>query len=847
MVESRNLSFWDPTATAREPSMQELGKFQKISEKSLHKRLFEFGTFVLDPQKRLLLREGQPVSLTPKAFEVLLALAESNGEVLSKEDLMRLVWPDTVVEEGNLSRNISTLRKALGESPTDHRYIVTVSGRGYRFVGELRGPWHESAQLEALENGSFALVRSVTPDLQEVNGAQNLVTATAVLTPSSARSGAGHSFFGSFAPRWSWSSAGILGAAALMLGVASLFLFKLRSKPGLNETDQILISDFTNTTGDTVFDDTLKQAITVQLAQSPYLNILADATISSTLKLMTKPPDTKLTPEVARDLCQRAGCKAYIAGTVASMGSQFVIGLNAVDCVTGNTLAQQQVTARNKEYVLKALDEAATKIRKRLGESLSTLERYDTPLEQATTPSLEALKAFTQGNLARDRKGDAETIPFFKRAIELDPQFAMAYDALGLTYSNLDEPGLASEYITKAQRLRERTSELEKFDIAANYSQIVTGELENANQISELWAQTYPRDPYPHNILGVNFEFLGQHEKALGEITEAIRLNPDGVVLYSDLMENYTALNRLDEAKATYEKALARQLDHTYLHADRYSIAFLQNDRTEMDRQLAWAAGRTGTEDLLLSLESDTRAFFGNLEKAREYSFRAFTAAQHANQKETAALWQMNSALREAEFGNLIRARKDTAAALLVATTRDVQILSALVMARTGDLQRSRDIADDLGKRFPHNTVMNRYWLPSIRAAIELNQRNPSKALEILRAVSPYDFAYPNPQVEVGRYLYPVYLRGQAYLLTGQGREAAAEFQKFPDYRTMVVNCPLASLARLGLARAYVLQDDLAQARSAYQGFFAQWKDADADISVLRQAVAEYAKLNEVK
>ena len=817
--------------------MEKLRKFPKIPENIPQRCFYAFGPFRLDRTKRLLMREGEPIPLGSKDFDLLLALVEQRGEVLVKEELLQSVWPDAVVEEGNLNRHVATLRKALGDSPDEHGYIVTVPGRGYRFVAEVRelrgDPGHQVGHaVDRVAAGEEAEDWVRAPFVAVSVPSFGVSRSAAPSHPLGIRIGS------------TWLMVGVVvTVAVIVLAIAGARWLPLRAKPILTNTDYVLICDFANTTGDPVFDDTMKQAISVQLGESPFLNILSDASVRASLKLMTKPPDTRLVPDVARDLCQRAGAKVYIAGTIASIGSQYVIGLNAVSCQAGDTLAQQQVTAKSKEHVLKALDEAAAKIRSRLGESLSTLQNYDTPLEQATTSSLEALKAFTQGNLARDRKGDAATIPFFKRAIELDPQFALAYDALGLTYSNLDEPGLASESISKAYALRERASEREKFDIDANYSQIGTGELEKANQVAELWAQAYPRDPYPHNLLGVNFEFLGQYDKAVVEILEAVRLHPEGVVLHSDLMEDYTALNRLDLAKATYKTALDRKLDHAYLHADRYGIAFLENDQAEMGRQLAWAVGRPGGEDLLLSLESDTRAFFGNLEKAREYSWRAFASSQHANQKETAALWQMNSALREAEFGNFERARRDTAAALAVATTRDVQILAALVLARAGDSQRSQEIADDLAKRFPRNTVVKYYWLPSIRAAIELNQRNPSRALEILGAVSPYDFAYPNPQAEVGRYLYPVYLRGQAYLLMSQGSAAAVEFQKFLDHRTVVINCPLAALARLGLARAYALQADPSKARIAYQDFFALWKDASLSTPVFKQASAEYARL----
>ena len=641
---------------------------------------------------------------------------------------------------------------------------------------------------------------------------------------------------------WWWLPI-VMALTAITLAVAGERLLFLRAKPILTNKDYILISDFANTTGDPVFDDTLKQAISVQLSQSPFLNIVSDARVSATLKLMTKTPDTPLSSDVARQVCQRSDAKVYIAGTLARFGSQFVVGLNAVNCQTGDSVAQEQATANSKEEVLGSLDKASGKIRSKLGESLGTLQKYDTPLVQATTPSLEALNAFSQGDLARDRKGEAAAIPFFKRAIELDPQFALAYNALGLSYSNLDEPGLASENISKAYALRDRASELEKFHIAANYSQIVTGELEKADETSELWAQTYPRDPYPHNLLGINFEFLGQYDKAAGEILEAIRLHPDGVVLRSDLMENYIALNRLDQAKATYQAALNRNLDHAYLHADRYAVGFLEGDRTEMDRQVAWAAAKPGAEDLLLSLESDTSAFQGNLGKARELSQQAVDSALRAGQKETAALWQMNAALREAEFGDVAHSRQDVQAGLRMASSRDVRILGALALARAADSGRARKMEEDLARDFPLNTVINNYWLPVIRAAVEFDQKNPVKAIEILKVTAPYEIAYPNPQVGVGRFLYPVYLRGEAYLRLRQAGKAVTEYRKFLDHSSIVVNCPLGSLAHLQLARAHSALGDTAEARSAYQDFFKLWKDADTDIPILKEAKVEYAKL----
>jgi eukaryotic-like serine/threonine-protein kinase len=503
--------------------MQEFGKFPKKSERPRYMGLYEFGPFCLNPLKRIVLRDGEPLPLTPKCFDLLLALVEHPGEVLVKEELMESVWPDTVVEEGNLNRNISTLRKALGESPNDHRYIVTVPGRGYRFVAIVREV-PDDHPMVSRHAPQGAVIGESLEFPHEPFARKATVQLLPVPSPSIVRSQFPQRFSGLRRPII-WVAA---GAVACSLALVIVFRVGFRTKPVLSPTDQVLIADFSNTTGDAVFDDTLKQAVSVQLTQSPYLNILSDARVRSMLKLMTKPPDTKITADIARDLCQRAGARAYIAGSIKNLGTQYVIGLSAIECRSGDPIALEQEAAQSKEQVLNALDAATTKLRGKLGESLSTMERFDASLVQATTSSLEALQAFSQGDMARDRKGDAAAVPFFKRAIELDPNFALAYDALGITYSNLDEPGLAGENITKAYALRGRTSEREKFEIATNYSQIATGELEKANQIAEQWAQAYPRDSYPHNILGVNYEFLGQYEKAVAEMSEAARLNPDG-------------------------------------------------------------------------------------------------------------------------------------------------------------------------------------------------------------------------------------------------------------------------------------------------------------------------------
>ncbi len=637
-----------------------------------------------------------------------------------------------------------------------------------------------------------------------------------------------------------FAAAGVLAIAAI---VALAFMLRARHAHVLTEQDTLVLADFDNTTGDPVFDDTLKQAMAVQLAQSPFLSILSDAKTRAVLKLMAKPPGTKVTGDVARDLCQRAASKAYIEGSIARLGSEYVIGVNAINCATGDPLAQEQVTAESKEKVLKALDGATTKLRQRLGESLASIQKFDVPIVQDTTVSLEALKSLSQGRRTLLEKGPEAAIPYFKHAVELDPNFAAAYAALGTSYTNLWEPTLASENLRKAYELRDQVSDRERYWVSGLYYHLVTGDLEKAAETYQLWAEDYPREYAPRGDLGAIYGYLGRYDQAATEMEEDVRLNPDSVVGYVNLMSHYTALNRLPEAKAAYQKAKARNLDVAFLHLNLYGIAFLETDTAEMQRQAAWASGKPAAENLLLSAEADTEAYGGRLRRARELTQQAVESAVRNNQQETAAGWQMNAALREAEFGNDPPALQRVDAVLTNSSSREMQILGALALARAGDFKRAEQIADDLGKRYPSDTVVNRYWLPAIRGAIEIDRKNPSKAIDALADAVPYELGNPLPQAEIGAYLYPVYVRGQSYLLLRDGTNAAAEFQKFLDHPGITVNCPLGALARLQLGRAYALTGDKGIARVAYSDFLKLWKDADAEIPVLRQAKAEYERL----
>ena len=558
---------------------------------------------------------------------------------------------------------------------------------------------------------------------------------------------------------------------------------------------------------------------------------------------MGRPPEERLTNQIAREICQRTGSTAVLEGTISSLGSEYIVGLEAANCRTGDSLAQEQVQAARKEDALKALGDAITRMRPKLGESLSTVQQFDVPLVEATTSSLEALKAFSLGEKEFNRQ-ESSAIPNYQRAVELDPNFAAAHLRLGELYAaDLQEPGLAAEHIRKAYELRDRVSESERFEITVGYYALVTGEVEKSIQTSQSWAQAYPRIAIPHVNMGFLYAYLGRYEDEVKEETEAIRLVPTNGPAYANLMEGYTALNRLDEAKAVYRQALEQKKEGQFLHDDMYAVAFLEDDSGEMQRQIAAVPGKPGVEDILFSSESDTEAFHGRLEKARQLTDQAVTSAQRADEKEAAALWRLNSALREVEFGNLQRARQEVNRGLAIASTRDVQTLAAVTAACAGDQARARSLADELQQQFPLNTTLNHYWLPVARAYIEVRGDHPARALTLLQEAAPYDLAFPLPQYSEGGQLYPPYVRGQAYLALRQGKEAASEFQTLIDHRAIVVNSPLAALAHLGLARAYAVQGNAGKARDAYQDFLTLWKDADPDIPILKEAKAEYAKL----
>ena len=609
------------------------------------------------------------------------------------------------------------------------------------------------------------------------------------------------------------------------------------SAAALTEKDTVVLADFENKTGDTVFDDALKQALAVELGQSPFLNVLSDRKVSDTLGMMGRPKNERVTADVGRELCVRTGSKAVLGGTVSSFGSHFLIDLSAVACNSGDTLAKEQAEAASKEEVLKALSKASSSLRIKLGESLPSVQKFEVPVE-ATTASLEALKNYSMAITATRERGDASSIPFYKRAIELDPKFATGYSGLAVAYGNLNQRTLAQENAVKAYALRERVSEREKLRIAATYF-TTTGEMEKEIQTYELWTVNYPRDSVPHGNLGNCYANLGQHEKSVREYQEALRLSPS-VSSYSNLGLEYINLNQLEQAKAMLDEALAHKLDGGGLRTIIYLLAFLRGDTAGMEQQIAWGSGKPGDEDPLLSAQSDTEAYYGRMSKARDFSRRAVDSAKRADSKEAAALWQANAALREAELGNAAAAKQGAATALSLSEGREVKLTAALALARAGDRGQAKALGEELARAYSTNTMLKLYWFPTVNAAIELDKGNSSQALLDLEAAAPYELGGAGTFVN---YVYPAYVRGLTDLQAHNGAAAVAEFQKLLDHRGLVGNFVTEAVVRLQIGRAYALQGDTAKAKAAYQDFLTVWKDADPDIPILIAAKAEYAKL----
>ena len=637
-------------------------------------------------------------------------------------------------------------------------------------------------------------------------------------------------------PRKLWKIA--VPVVALLLAIAAGFFFYTRRSQALTEKDSILLADFVNTTGDAVFDGTLKQALAVQLEQSPYLNVLPQSRIQAALRLMGRSPDERLTNDVAREICVRDGVKAMLAGSISALGSHYVIDLNAVNAQTGDSLARTQVESDSKEQVLKSLDKAASDLRQKLGESIGSVQKFATPLEQATTSSLEALQAFTLGQAEHSKLEDEKAVPYLKRAIELDPNFAMAYATLGVVYGNMAQSIQQRENLTKAFDLKDRASEREKLYISAHYYSEVTGEIDKSIPIYEQWKQTYPRDTVPWDNLALAYSSTGQHEKSVTNALEAMHLDPNDRFAYQNLADAYERLGRYDESKAILDQAAARKLSSPLDSLSRYDMAFLRGDEAGMQRAMEAVKGST-FEPILFLIKGNGECAGGKVKAARQAYVQGGILAQKIGMNELAAALKGIEATCDAEVGDREEAKQKAAEALPLSDDQNSRGTAAGAFARAGDSIRSQKIIDELARKYPTDTLLNSVWLPGGRAAIQIEANQPAKAVALLEAAKPYELGSPPG----GATYWPMFLRGAAYLRLGDGAKAAVEYQKILDRRGIDPTNFLYPLARLGSGRAYALQGDKAKAKEAYQDFFAMWKDADPDVPILKDAKAEYAKL----
>jgi hypothetical protein len=734
---------------------------------------------------------------------------------------MKAVWPGTFVEESNLAQNISVLRKTLGDTVGANRYVVTVPGRGYRFV----------EKVQVVAEGE-AVAAEQDPLIVESHSRSRLVVEERAV-PAKSLPGKRPGLRLGFA----------LAIVLAMLVGAGVYFYLPRG-PKLTEKDTIVLGDFDNKTGDHVFDGTLRQGLSAQLEQSPFLNLLSDSRIAQTLSLMTQPKDSRLSPELAREVCQRTASAAELNGAIAQIGARYLLTLNAVNCSTGESLGSAEAEASNKDHVLEALGKIATQIRGKLGESLASVQKYDVPPADVTTSSLDALHTYSLAMKAVSMNF-LTPIRIMQHAIEQDPNFAMAYARLGVMYVNIAETQQGAEAISKAYTLRDRVSEREKLYISTRYDQMVTGDLLAARKDFELFEQIYPRDPVALANLGVICLHLGDFDKLFSFTQASIKLSPRSDIHGSNDIWTYIFLNRFDEAKAMAVSGLKTLPDEPSYHSTLYTIAFVERDFAGMQREAQAYITNPTWGDSALNNEANSAGYFGQLAKAREFTKQAADAARKQEKKETPATYDAEAAIREALAGNIAVAKQNVKTALALSRSKDVEAMSALALALAGDSREATQLATELDRQFPKNTILQLNYLPTIRAAEQLwdggGRIDPAKAIEMLAPVTPYELGIT--ALEEGLSLYPVYVRGQALLLARNGSAAATEFQKIIQHPGVVQNEPIGALAYLGLARAYALSHDSAQAHAAYQEFFALWKDADPDVPILKQARAEYAKL----
>jgi eukaryotic-like serine/threonine-protein kinase len=774
----------------------------------------------------MLTRQGTPVPLTGKCFDVLLLLVRQSPATVSKDELMRTVWPDTFVEESNLTQHVSLLRKALGESPQDRLYIVTVPGQGYRFVAQVRqAETNPRAIAERAQNEPSSLAEIEAPFVETPQGieaqpAQVDVAATPRRQPSRASR--------------AWVLFIVL-VLVLLIGLTFLRLHHTPTAHALGAKDSVLLAEFENRTGDPVFDGPLFEGAAVELEQSPYLDLVSPESVRETLRLMGHSPDDPVRLPLAREVCERLGAKALISGSIARLGDAYVVGVEAVGCSDGAILAREQVEASNKEQVIPVLGKAAAALRRRLGESLASIQTFDVPMEKATTTSLDALKSYSLGADERARGNEKASIPFFEHAFALDQNFAMAYVQLGAVYRNLGETEQAASWFKKAFDLRENLSEREKLHLTVRYHETIGGDIEKATETYEIWSHMFPRDPLPFNGLSARYQVVGQYQKAVDAARSSLALSSHYYVPYTNLARSLLALNRFDESQRACQQAAAVQRDSLGTHRVLYELAYIRHDRTSMQKEVDWARG-TERENDMLGTEASVLIADGKLKSGRQLFQRSWASSLGSGLKEDAAYSMAGEALAEADLGNFDQARAQAAIALQMGDGIDALETAAEALALAGETRRADALVDELRQRFPRHSVLNRASLPTTLAAIELHKHNPQKAIELLQQAGPYDFSEFSD-------MSPIYIRGLAYLQAHSGKEAAIEFQKLLDHPGIDPTSDRHPLAQLGLARACALTGDLRKSRKAYEDFFARWSDADKTIPVLQDALLEYKNL----
>jgi DNA-binding winged helix-turn-helix (wHTH) protein/tetratricopeptide (TPR) repeat protein len=772
------------------------------------KNLYAFDPFTLDTDRGALFRDGQMVALTQKAFETLRVLVEKSPATVSKEELLQAVWPGTFVEEANLTQHVSTLRKALGETAQERRYIATIPGVGYRFVAPVQ--------------------RLSSNNLKRDDTAANVATelgagASVAVVPTPAR---WHQ-----EARWRW----FIGAAALLLVIGVLYRIWVSQRSLVTPPKgSILLADFENSTGEAVFDSALGNALALQLGQSPYLEIIPTERVRETLRFMSRQQNERIVPPLAREVCERLAAPALISGSIARLGSNYVLSLSAEDCREGRTLGREQAQVNGKEGVLPALGDMASHLRQKLGESLTSMSRFSTPIEQVTTSSLDALKAYSLGDEQRAEGNEEEAALFYQHAVELDPQFAMAYAQLGAVYRNLGETEKAATYLTKAYEMRDRLSEREKLYVSTRYFTVVTGETDKATAVYEMWSRIYPNDWMPLNGLAVRYQLVGQYEKAASAASASLKLQPDHYLPYANLAMSNLALNRFDEAERVCLEAEKHRRDSIFTHRVLFDLAFLKRDAAGMERERAWA---THADTDLLNPEAEAEAYFGHLHAARDKFNQSWQQSIRKDLKDDAAFTMATAAVTEADFGNFAEAQKLARNALKLGHGIDAVETAAQALASAGNAKETTPLLADLHQRFPHHVPLNLAVIPSVLAENELHTGHPERALKLLEMTRPYDFCeFAN--------LAPPFVRAKAYLQMHDGQHAAAEFQSIIDHSGVDPTNPKHALARLGLARSLVQNHKTDLARKAYQSFLEDWKNADGDISELHRSRTELANLH---